>query len=130
MKDLNYFIKSYNELFYPKRDNFTTVYFYSNGKVIQSILKSDEKYSKVFQDLSYAVFESIFDKISFDKEISIYQKKLKDLELEFKDWLKEEFDCKDNPKFEKCYSLAYEKEHSNGIYAIYDEFCDLVDLIK
>jgi|SRR5579863_2544716 len=48
----------------------------------------------------------------------------------FKAALAEEYGVKGNPRFEKCYSLAYSFGHSSGFSEVENYFSELVDLIK
>ena len=41
-----------------------------------------------------------------------------------------EFDVEHNPRREKCFTSAWERGHSGGYREVYNEFIDLVDLIK
>jgi hypothetical protein len=36
----------------------------------------------------------------------------------------------DNPKRHRAFELAWDKGHANGLEEVYNEFYDLVDLIK
>lgn len=51
-------------------------------------------------------------------------------ETEFKKDLFEEYGVSNNPKAEKCYSIAYELGHSNGYNEIGYYFSEIVELIK
>lgn len=48
----------------------------------------------------------------------------------FKKLLAEEYGVIGNPKFERCYSIAYSHGHSSGFSEIENFFSDIVDLIK
>ena len=34
-----------------------------------------------------------------------------------------------HPKADKAYNMAYERGHSEGLYSIYDELCEIADLL-
>ncbi len=48
----------------------------------------------------------------------------------FKKALAEEYGVVGNPKFEKCYSIAYSHGHSCGFSDVENFFSDIVDLIR
>ena len=49
---------------------------------------------------------------------------------DFKTTLAEEFEVADNPKFEKCFELAWSFGHASGFNEVRLYFIDLVELIK
>jgi hypothetical protein len=49
---------------------------------------------------------------------------------QFKQDLFKEFDVKDNPKADLCFSKAWEVGHAWGYGEVYNHFQDLVELIK
>jgi hypothetical protein len=48
----------------------------------------------------------------------------------FKKALAEEYDVVGNPKFDRCYSIAYSHGHSSGFSEVEIFFSDIVELIK
>lgn len=48
----------------------------------------------------------------------------------FKSDLAKHFEVENNPKFQRCFELAWEKGHSSGFSEVLSEFQDLVELIK
>lgn len=48
----------------------------------------------------------------------------------FKKALAEEYGVKGNPKFERCYSIAYSMGHSSGFSDVENYFSEIVELIK
>ena len=52
------------------------------------------------------------------------------LREEFKEDLAKEFEVENNPKFEKCFELAWSFGHSSGLNEVKIYFADLVELIK
>ena len=57
-------------------------------------------------------------------------KELSNLTIEFKHDLFKDYNVVNNPKAERCYSLAWDDAHSDGFMAVYHKFDELVDLIK
>ena len=49
---------------------------------------------------------------------------------EFKKYLAEKYGVEGNPKFERCFELAYDYGHSAGFEEVENYFMDLVDLIQ
>ena len=49
---------------------------------------------------------------------------------EFKADLAKEFGVEDNPKFERCFELAWDYGHADGFNEVRYNFIDLVELIK
>lgn len=49
---------------------------------------------------------------------------------QFKQDLFEEYSVINNPKAEKCFSMAWERGHSSGYKAVVNEFDELVELIQ
>lgn len=48
----------------------------------------------------------------------------------FKSDLADYHEVAGNPKFERCFSIAWELGHSSGFHEIANYFADIVDLIK
>jgi|WetSurMetagenome_2_1015567.scaffolds.fasta_scaffold00157_23 hypothetical protein len=64
-----------------------------------------------------------------DIAVKEYHKKLIRLDNAWKKSLYKEFGVLENPKSDKCYSLAYEHGHSSGYSDIYSYFSEFVELI-
>ena len=69
-------------------------------------------------------------KASYDRRRKEYNEEQARLENLFKRALFYYTDVEDNPKAESAYSIAWEKGHSSGFSEVYNEFLDIVDLIK
>ena len=74
--------------------------------------------------------ESSLDREAWDNAVVAYCDAADKREEEFKRDLFEEFGVTDNPKKDRCYTIAYERGHSSGFSEVYSEFSDLVELIK
>jgi hypothetical protein len=59
-----------------------------------------------------------------------WQEKQNKIMDEFKTALFEDLGINKNPKAEKLYAIAWAKGHSGGLSEIWNEACDMVDLIK
>jgi hypothetical protein len=69
-------------------------------------------------------------KASYDRRLREYSEEQSRLETLFKQALFFYASVEDNPKAEKVFSIAWEKGHSSGFSEVYNEFTDIVDLIK
>jgi hypothetical protein len=82
---------------------------------------------KLFPD---KCIESSLDREAYDKAVVAYCDAVDKKVEEFKRDLFEEFGVTDNPKKDRCYTIAHEEGHSSGFSEVYSEFSDLVELIK
>jgi hypothetical protein len=69
-------------------------------------------------------------KASYDRRRKEYSEEQASLENLFKHALFFYTNVEDNPKADSAYSIAWEKGHSSGFAEVYNEFMDIVDLIK
>lgn len=130
MKPFEYYQTTH--LTYPDKSQLTTVYAYKDGTVRWqgTLFEYRTLLSKDPQSISGCVTETVFDKEAFNKQLKEYNAELRTLEEEFKQDLFKHFKVDNNPKRDKCYSLAYEEAHAYGIESVYDKFEDFVELIK
>ncbi len=112
---------------YPKKVEYTTVYAYRKGKLLFE--GSAETWKKVSDEYDTAVVEKDFNDVAFKDELEAYRRDSARLMTQFKQDLFDEFDVGGH-KAEKAYELAWERGHSSGFYAVYDEFEELIDLIS
>lgn len=69
-------------------------------------------------------------KASYDRKRKEYNEEQARLENLFKRALFYYTNVENNPKAESVYSIAWEKGHYSGLSEVYNEFLDIVDLIK
>ena len=113
---------------YPVKSAYETIYVYSKGKILwQSTGASLTEVRKLYPD---SRIETHFDRSAYSEEVKVYHTALAKKEDEFIKDLFDEFGVTDNPKKGLCYSIAYEKGHAYGYSEIYNEFSDIVELIK
>ena len=122
--------KDYKVKFNPphKRD-YEIVYVYDKGECIDKI--SPDHYH-IHKDILYPsthVTQKIVDE-QYKEDIEKYHREVARLNEKFKEDLFKEFEVENNPKRVKCFSLAWERGHSEGIERVYEEFDELVELIE
>lgn len=84
----------------------------------------------IFTRINNGEFENKLGRDAFKANRSAYQAETARLEGLFRDALFEQYGVTDNPKREKCYSLAWEHGHSAGYSEVANYFSDFVELIK
>lgn len=125
MKDFKYY--STNKYEYPRKSNFMTIYGYKNGELIWKAPLSGWKSSDYAEA---SVTEKSLDVEAYKKAHANYWDEHNRLMDDFREDIFKEFDVENNPKREKCFSLAWEHGHSSGFSDVYYYFADLVELIK
>lgn len=80
----------------------------------------------------YADALEIYEKevAEYNASVEKWQEKTNALTQEFKVDLFEELNITNNPKAELLYSIVWDKGHACGFSDIYNEACDIVDLIR
>jgi hypothetical protein len=109
------------------KDEFTWVYVYSKGSKVDYL--SLEDFRKKYKDTNL-VFEKEFNEVAYKQMQKEYNEEESRCYNQFKQDLLEEYYVTDNPKAEKCFSMAWEKGHSSGYESVANEFDELVDLIQ
>lgn len=51
-------------------------------------------------------------------------------EPKFRKWLEASFDMEDHPKADTLWNLAWDKGHAHGYHEVYNEYNDLLDLVR
>ena len=132
MKPFDYYSKT--QIPYPNKKDYTTFYVYDKGVCILeeksssttgSIAKSHLK-----QKYPNAVIQEVLDEEGYKAHQKQYGEERHKLKEEFVNDLFEEFGVGDNLKRHKAFDLAWEKGHANGLEEVYNEFYDLVELIR
>jgi hypothetical protein len=132
MKPIEYY--STYTVEYPAKADFTNVFLYKRGSIVFSgtlkeyNLRSSSKVG--FEERSDPpLIEKVLDQDAYNNVMLKYRSEHSRLMEEFKNDLFEEFSVQDNPKREKCYCMAYERAHSDGLNSVATEFAELVELI-
>ena len=110
---------------YPRKEDYTTVYGYKEGKVV--FTKSPRDITK---DDTLLVTEAVLDSDAFKAAKSVYNKEVGRLHDLFRYDLSNEYDVVGHPKFDQCFAIAWEYGHSYGFSEVALHFETLVDLIK
>jgi hypothetical protein len=132
MKSFDYYSKP--QTFYPNKKDYITFYVYDKGACIceeksGSVTGSITK-SHLNQKYPNAVIQEVLDEEAYKAHRKQYDIERTKLHEEFVNDLFEEFGVGDNIKRHKAFDIAWEKGHSNGLEEVYNEFYDLVELIK
>ena len=90
------------------------------------------KYANAAEARSYADELEAYDSkmAEYDRLLNIYRTEEAKRRDEFTKDLLDEFGVRDNPKAEKCFSMAWQNGRSRGYREVYGEFQALVELIK
>lgn len=59
-----------------------------------------------------------------------YHAHTNELKMQFKQDMLDDFGVTDHPKAQKLWELAWERGHSAGLYAVYQEAEELVELLR
>ena len=132
MKPFDYYSKS--QTVYPNKKDYITFYVYDKGacileeksaSVTGSITKShlNHKYPK-------AVIQEVLDEEGYKAHRKQYDTERTKLHEEFVNDLFENFNVMNNPKKDKAFALAWKRGHYSGYEEVYNEFYDLVELIR
>ncbi len=128
MKPFDYYSKP--QILYPNKQDYTTYYVYDKGLCITKSF-GYEKYKKQLMDeYPNAVIQEVLNEEGYKAHQKQYGEETHKLHEEFVNDLFEEFGVSDNPKRHKAFDLAWEKGHANGLEEVYNQFYDLVELIK
>jgi hypothetical protein len=132
MKPFDYYSKT--QTLYPNKKDYITYYVYDTGIVIWkgSYYEYTNKDKEPFPKKLYpnAVIQEVLDKEAYKAHQLQYTDEKHKLHEEFVNDLFENFNVTDNSKRQKAFDLAWEKGHANGLEEVYNEFYDLVELIK
>lgn len=128
MKPIAYYTTTINQ--YPNKNNYTTVYVYHKGVLLHEASNPrDPCISALKQEYPNAVIQKLIRIDEYNKARDTYLAEANGLIEQFKIDLFKHFKVQDHPKKELCYTLAYDRAHSNGLTEVYNEFEDLVQLI-
>ena len=128
MKPFGYYDKP--QTLYPNKKDYITFYVYDKGACIYSESALSNTKSALKEDYPNAVIQEVVDEEAYKAHLKEYKDECSKLRQEFENDLFEEFGVGDNLKRHKAFDLAWEKGHSNGLEEVYNEFYDLVELIR
>ena len=128
MKSFDYYSKP--QTLYPNKKDYITSYVYDMGVVLWSGPTWEKNKAELKKEYPNAVIQEVLDEEGYKKHKIQYGEETHKLHEEFVNDLFENFNVTDNPKRFKCFELAWERGHSNGLGEVYNEFYDLVELIK
>lgn len=123
-----------NPLKYPRRTDFSEVFFYSRGETVGNF-KGDQKYEidECASKHPTAVRESVIDEDAYRKACDEYNEKNNELAEQFVKDLLNEYGVPDDEFTRELYSIAYERGHSSGyreIANVFDDFAKLYFLAQ
>jgi hypothetical protein len=119
-----------NPIFYPNKADYITLYVYDKGECVWSGPAHKNSKSVLKKDYPDAVIQEIFDRDGYTENIKEYNRERLRLEEEFKNDLFKLHRVSDNPKRFKCFELAWDRGHANGLGDVVYQFDELVELIK
>ena len=128
MKPFDYYSKS--QTAYPNKKDYITFYVYDKGECLWSGPTWEKDKAELKEEYPNALIQEVLDDDAYKAHRKEYDDESAKLHEEFVNDLFEEFGVSDNPKRYKAFGLAWEKGHANGLGDVYNEFDDLVELIK
>ena len=128
MKLFDYYSKP--QTAYPNKQDYIKYYVYDRGEVLWSAFGYEKSKAELEKEYPDAVIQVVVDNEGYNEHKKQYGEEIHKLHEEFVNDLFEEFGVTDNPKRHKAFELAWEKGHANGFEEVYNEFYDLVELIK
>ena len=128
MKPFDYYSKP--QTAYPNKQDYIQYFVYDRGEVLEITYGYEKSKSQLEKEYPDAVIQVVLDKEGYKAHQLQYTDEKHKLHEEFVNDLFENFNVTDNPKRQKAFDLAWEKGHSNGLEEVYNEFYDLVELIR
>jgi hypothetical protein len=117
-----------NKLPYPRKTDFSTVFYYKGGKVVHSLKAGDA--TPLPPETTGAVREVVIDEGGYRAAFMAYQNETTRLRNLFEDDVKKDLGIIDHPKAGLLLDKAWELGHSSGFSEVYNYASDLVDLIR
>ena len=128
MKPFDYYSKPQTS--YPNKKDYITSYVYDKGECLWSGPTWEKDKAELKEEYPNALIQEILDEEAYKAQRKEYNDESAKLHEEFVNDLFENFNVTDNSKRQKAFDLAWEKGHANGLEEVYNEFYDLVELIK
>ena len=124
MKD---FSKYNTKLPYPKKSEYTKVFIYKQGNILFAGTIPEWN---ALDKQPIGTRENAVDDEAFALARAAYRADIDRLTEEFKYDMFDEFEVADNKRAGSAFTMAWERGHSNGLAAVFDEFMDLAELIR
>lgn len=123
------FQKYVNTYPYPSKADFTSTYYYKEGKLIaiNNMAGLDIKIPDI--DLKTCTKEAIFNSEIFKAERNKYHDNGSRLRDQFKEDLADELGLTGHPKFDKLFEIAWCDRGDEGYQAVYETASDLAELL-
>lgn len=121
---------------YPNKADFTTVYYYSRGRVKaerrpgEQIVFAGTSMVADEAQLKDCVTEKVFNEEAYGKAKWAYSNEEALLLERFERDLYKDLEISKHPKRSLLFSKAWDRGHAYGLSEVYSVACDLVDLIK
>ena len=128
MKPFDYYSKP--QIDYPNKKDYIISYVYDKGQCLWSGPTWEKDKAELKEEYPNALIQEVLGEEAYRAHLKEYNDESAKLQDEFVNDLFENFNVTDNPKRFKCFELAWEKGHSNGLEEVYNEFYDLVELIQ
>lgn len=122
------FEKYKNTMPYPRKEDFTTKYYYKMGELVYTQGPGVAN-CEIPVSLNGCVSEKCVDDDGYHAARREYAKRSRELHEMFKQHLFDELGISDNPKREKLFSKAWEMGHSSGLSEVYSVAEEIVELI-
>lgn len=122
------FAKYTNTYPYPSKADFTSTYYYKEGKLVAVSKISALEHLIPEIALKDCVKEAVFDFKSFQETRNTYHSNGNTLRTQFKEDLAEDLGLTNHPKWDKLYQYASEDSDSFG--DTYDIALELADLLN
>jgi len=121
------FAKYINTYPYPTKSDFTSTYYYKEGKLVATSTLKELHHHIPEIALKDCVKENISDSEKFQEERTKYFVHTAQLRDQFQIDLADELGLTGHPKWDKLYSLA--TEYGDGFEDIYNKASDLAELL-
>jgi hypothetical protein len=128
MKPFEYY--SNYQIQYPNKKDYITLYVYDKGICVTKSFGFQKSKRQLMDEYPNAVIQEVLNEEGYKTHQKQYVEEVHKLHGEFINDLFENFNVSDNPKRHRAFELAWDKGHASGLEEVYNEFYDLVDLIK
>lgn len=123
MKPLSYYEKI--AICYPNKKQYEKVYFYKKGRLIGI----KEQFDDDFKEPENCAKEIIFDEVSYQSHLKLYQEEVLRLRNEFRRDLFEKYEMTGHPKANQCFDMAWDFGQTSSYGDVEDYFMNLIGLI-
>lgn len=123
------FSKYTNTYCYPTKADFTSNYYYKEGKIVAISSMSNLHHHIPEIPLKDCIKEVVVDEVGFKAERKKYYDNGSQLLEQFKIDLADELGLTNHPKWDKLYSIAWEECHNDGYESVYHFASDLAELL-